>query len=160
MVAASDDTYIAKVLFVAWRETHNTFTQVSSETGIPGLIIYLCVIGSIFTALRRVWRESRGRKEFEQHYRLAYCLMLALLLFVIGGMFGSSAYHFFLPALAGISAAVDRCSRIERFRFEEARTQASHPGDARSPRQAYAGARSARSPGVSRVSLQSRERAT
>jgi O-antigen ligase len=125
-VAAADDQYTAKILFAAWRETHNTFTQVSSETGIPGLLLYLAVILSVFTALLRVWRQSRKRKDFELHFRLAYCLMLLLLIYVVGAMFGSSAYNFFLPTLAGLTAALARSWDLQTLAL------ASAP-DARAP---------------------------
>jgi O-antigen ligase len=114
-VAAADDSYIAKVLFVAWKETHNTFTQVSSETGIPGFLIYMAIILSVFAALVRVWRQSRKRKDLEPHFRIAYCLMLMLVVFLVGASFGSSAYNFFLPTLAGLAVALDRCTQQEKL---------------------------------------------
>ena len=107
-VAASEDEYTAKVLSAAWRETHNTFTQVSSETGIPGFLIYMAIIQSVAAAVFRVWRQTRMRKGFELHSHLAYSLMLMLLIFLVGAMFGSSAYNYFLPTLAGLSAALAR----------------------------------------------------
>jgi O-antigen ligase len=107
-VAAADDPYTAKVLFAAWKETHNSFTQVSSETGIPGFLLYIAIIFSVFAALVRVWRRSRKRKDLESYFRVAYCLMLMLVMYLVGASFGSSAYNFFLPTLAGLSAALAR----------------------------------------------------
>ncbi len=112
-VAAAEDEYTARTLFAAWRETHNTFTQVSSETGIPGFLIYMGIVASVFVAVLRVWRRSRDREHLQLHHRLAYCLMLMLVIFIVGAMFGSSAYSFFLPTLAGLAAALTRAYDTE-----------------------------------------------
>jgi O-antigen ligase len=112
-VAASEDPYTARVLFAAWKETHNTFTQVSSETGIPGLLLYLGAMGSCFYIAIRVFRDTKHRPGMELHRKLAYCLLVACINYAVGGMFGSSAYNFFLPTLAGLCAALYRCYRID-----------------------------------------------
>ena len=112
-VAASEDPYTARVLFAAWHETHNTFTQVSSETGIPGFLLYLGTMGSCFYIAIRVYRDTKRRLGMELHRKLAYCLLVACINYAVGGMFGSSAYNFFLPTLAGLSAALYRCYRVD-----------------------------------------------
>ena len=43
-----------------WRVTHNTYTQVSSEMGIPGLIVYLAAIFCAYLDLLWVRRHSRS----------------------------------------------------------------------------------------------------
>jgi O-antigen ligase len=112
-VAASEDPYTARVLFAAWHETHNTFTQVSSETGIPGFLLYLGTMASCFYIAIRVYRDTKHRPGMELHRKLAYCLLVACINYAVGAMFGSSAYNFFLPTLAGLCAALYRCYRID-----------------------------------------------
>ena len=41
-----------------WHETHNGYTQISSECGIPAIIIYLWAVGTAFKRLRRVSRAD------------------------------------------------------------------------------------------------------
>ena len=114
-VAAADDPYTARILFAAWKETHNSFTQVSSESGIPGFLLYMAIIFSVFAALVRVWRRSRKRKDLKPYFHVAYCLMLMLVIYLVGASFGSSAYNFFLPTLAGLAVALDRCTQQDKL---------------------------------------------
>src|SRR5438477_222273 len=39
---------------VRWGAAHNTFVQIGAELGIPGLLFFIALIGSVFAALRRV----------------------------------------------------------------------------------------------------------
>ena len=111
-VAAGDDAD-ARAKRLGWRETHNTFTQVSSEAGIPALIFYG---GVVVFCIRRMWsiyRYTRTRPEMKQASDVAYCLLLNVLIFIVGGSFGSAAYTFSFPVLAAIVTAFDLAVRQE-----------------------------------------------
>ena len=45
--------------FNAWHETHNTFTQVSCEDGLPGLIFYCLALLYCYTSVRSVEKLAR-----------------------------------------------------------------------------------------------------
>lgn len=84
-----------------WADTHNAYTQISSEAGIPALILFLSVI---FFSFRSLWRahwmaRARSRKDVEE---IAFCLLTGLTIFVINGVFTSNAYDYYLPMLVAI----------------------------------------------------------
>jgi O-antigen ligase len=91
----------------AWRQTHNTFTQVSSEAGLPALLIYLAALAFCFSAARRARRYAKAHPELRSLGDMAFCLQLSLLAFVITGTFASNAYQFYFPLVAGLCAALE-----------------------------------------------------
>ncbi len=92
----------------AWHQTHNTYTQISCEDGLPALIFYSAAIFFCFQAMRIVRKGAAARPELRPYGDVAFCLRLSLIAFVITGIFASNAYYFFFPMLAGLSAALER----------------------------------------------------
>ena len=92
-----------------WQQTHNTYTQVSSETGIPGLMIYLGLMFAIFRATRfpPQWTKMAD-PEIQFLNNVAFSLRLALISFCGGAMFGSLAYGMQLPLLAALAETLRR----------------------------------------------------
>jgi O-antigen ligase len=111
-----------------WRVTHNSYTEVSSEAGIPALVFYL---GALFWSLKTCY-SLQGRPEKGEIARIAYWLLLSLVGFVVTAFFANLAYAYYLPTLAGLSAALYRCAK------DEAGDGAARPGRARRPRRAVA----------------------
>ena len=91
----------------AWHQTHNTYTQISCEDGLPALVFYCAAIFYCFQAIRIVRKGAAARPELRPYGDFAFCLRLSLIAFVITGIFASNAYYFFFPMLAGLSAALD-----------------------------------------------------
>jgi hypothetical protein len=96
-----------------WHETHNTFTQVSSECGIPGFILFLLGILSTFRLVNATYRQARLRPECKDIAVAAFCIMLAMASFVTAITFLSFAYLFYLPSLAGLAIALERTAAAE-----------------------------------------------
>jgi len=98
-----------------WQQTHNTFTQVSSETGLPGLLIFLGLVFTIFRATRtpKEWADSPD-PEIRLLSNVGYCLRLALISFCGGGLFGSLAYGMQLPILGGLAETLRRTLESRR----------------------------------------------
>jgi O-antigen ligase len=90
----------------SWHDTHNTFTQVSSEAGIPALFFYCAVL---LYAIRVPLRITRHGPQELRSFTTAH--MLALVIYVIASTFGNHAYTTYLPALAGLSAAMNDLAR-------------------------------------------------
>jgi len=96
-----------------WHETHNTYTQVSSECGIPALILFLCGIISTFLLTNATYRQARRRPECKDIAVAAFCIMLAMVSFLTAILFLSFAYLFYLPALAGLAISLARTAKAE-----------------------------------------------
>lgn len=88
-----------------WHQTHNTWTQISSECGIPGLVLFaIPVLGSL-GLVYQVFRQARRRKHKELE-ALGMCFMMALLMYYTAATFLSIAYQFRFPALLGLATAL------------------------------------------------------
>jgi O-antigen ligase len=95
----------------SWHETHNSFTQVSSEIGIPALLFFLAAIIATYRMLDSVYRTARRMrptKETQQITATAFCLLISLIGFCTASFFLSLAYRFYLPALTGLAIALYR----------------------------------------------------
>jgi O-antigen ligase len=87
-----------------WEVSHNSYTQVSSELGLPGILLLIAIY---VTAFRQVWRidrtaKRRGREDVRQ---TSFVLLLALTVLCIHFCFDSMAYVFYMPLLMGVVAA-------------------------------------------------------
>ncbi len=98
----------------AWRVTHNTYTQVSSEMGIPGLAIYLAFLYQCFAPLNGIIRTRAVTKEWQELNRLAKSLRVTFAIMVTVAMFGSFAYDANIPILAGLSCALALIAQRQR----------------------------------------------
>jgi len=90
-----------------WLGTHNTYTQISSECGIPALFFYVAVIGLCFRSNLRLYRRTRDRPADRELAGLSRCLLAGILVFAISAFFFHMAYSAYLPALAGSSVALE-----------------------------------------------------
>ena len=91
---------------------HNSFLQVSSECGIPGLLLFTAAIVATFRMLNATNREAR-RKGFLDISNATFCVMLALIGFTIAAAFLSLAYSFYFPALAGLAGGMSVAAKQE-----------------------------------------------
>jgi O-antigen ligase len=91
-----------------WHETHNSYTQVSSECGIPAIVFYLAAIAMTFGVFRR------GRKSANADIRsVSTLLALMLVSFCTCMFFLSQAYGFGFPVMGGIAVSIDRMLKRE-----------------------------------------------
>jgi O-antigen ligase len=97
---------------VRWGAAHNMFVQIGAELGLPGLLLFIGLIGSLFAALRRVARSAaRAGPAGSDVSRLAQSLMTALVGFVVGSFFLSLAYADMLYTLAALAMALAKVAR-------------------------------------------------
>jgi len=98
----------------SWHETHNTFTQVSSEIGIPALFFFLAAIIATYRMLDGVYQTARKKPPTRQTQQIgatAFCLLISLIGFCSASFFLSLAYRFYLPALTGLAIALYRAAQ-------------------------------------------------
>jgi O-antigen ligase len=85
----------------SWKETHNNYTQLSSEGGIPALILFLIIVWRAFANLRET-RRVGGKGSEEVLW--ASALKASLLGFMVGSFFASVAYLLFPYFLLGYAS--------------------------------------------------------
>lgn len=100
------------------RDTHSTVLNLLAETGIPGLILFLCLVLSVVIGAERTRRECKRRAP-----ALAmplFFLEMGLLAFFAAGTFGSFGYLAFLYVhlmLLWVTAEVTRRELASRGNF-------------------------------------------
>jgi putative inorganic carbon (hco3(-)) transporter len=100
-------------LSVVWHVTHNAFTQMSSEGGLPALILYVLILWHGFTNVRTTKRLASRRTEASV---LAGVLQASLVGYVVGSVFASVGFQFFPYILVAYTTSL----------FSIAKNNASH----------------------------------
>jgi len=95
-----------------WQETHNAYTQISSELGIPAAFCYIAGILSGLFMLNRTMAKAR-RDKVPIIVTSAFCCMLSIVMIATAMAFLSLGYRFYMPALTGMAIALDRILRLE-----------------------------------------------
>ena len=110
---ASGDDAASLGMRAPWRETHNTYTQVSSETGLPAFALYMGALAYCFSLMTRLKRASKNQPRFQLLFKMATCMHLSLLSFAVTSFFSSVAWSHYLPSLLGLTVALYQAGRYE-----------------------------------------------
>lgn len=99
----------------AWRHTHNMYTQVSSETGIPGLALFLAILVSVYRSLTRVRKRAAAGRQAQHHlvYDAALYLQVALVIVLVNGLFLNIALGGPIYILSGLAISLEGAVRRE-----------------------------------------------
>jgi O-antigen ligase len=96
----------------SWHSTHNVFTQVSSEYGLPGMILFVASLVGTFRILDESLREAR-RRSLQQVAFGVFCLMSSFIAFTTAAAFLNLAYAFYFPAFTGLAVTVYSAVRLD-----------------------------------------------
>jgi O-antigen ligase len=113
---------------VASLGTHNSYTEMGSESGIPALI---CFAGVVILSVRsnyRIYKRSLGPEGVESINQLSFCLLLSCLAFAVNAVFHHSAYGLLVPFLGGLSISVHLAAEPILKQREYASRPAGRPG--------------------------------
>ena len=112
-----------------WHETHNSFTQISSECGIPALIFFVCALVSGFRLALKTYKAARQNPINRDIAATAFCLMLGMVGFMSAVTFANFGYRFYEPALCGLCIIVYTAAQHEMAarKFKAAATPAPAP---------------------------------
>lgn len=80
----------------AWLGAHNTFAEISSEAGIPALVLFVALL---WTAIKRMYALGRKTIGSQQGFELtlmARATLVSLLSFIFGAFFAHIGYEYFL----------------------------------------------------------------
>jgi O-antigen ligase len=92
-----------------WKETHNSYTQISSETGVLGLILYTAMLVMTILTQIKVMRLARSAPEnsaLAECGVVGYSLFVSTLVTLVTGNFSSVAYQIYFPLLGAFSIAL------------------------------------------------------
>jgi O-antigen ligase len=92
-----------------WLVSHNSYTQVSSETGIPGFLIFVAMLGIAVRDTQKVLSAARSpRPPPPLLVDCAGCINLATITIGFGAFFLSIAYEPMIYILIGLSIIADQ----------------------------------------------------
>jgi hypothetical protein len=95
-------------------ETHNAYTQVSSELGILALVVYLLLLTSPIRRLGAIEREMYRNKDYSWIYYLSIGLQVSIIAYMISSFFGSFAYNWFVYYPIAYAVALRRIYLIQQ----------------------------------------------
>jgi O-antigen ligase len=92
-----------EILSGSWHVSHNTFTELSSEGGLPALALFLLILSRGFRNVRKIKRSSRGQRSLGV---FAGGLYASLAGYGTGAIFSSTGYQFFPYLLVAYTTAL------------------------------------------------------
>jgi O-antigen ligase len=111
-----------------WQVTHNSFTEISAEGGLPALVLYVWILWSGFRNLRAIQRFAQGRRTL---IVLASGLNASLAAYCVGSCFASTAFEFSPYLLVGYTTALLWIARTSSVpsRVSKSLRRAALPGN-------------------------------
>ncbi len=96
-----------------WRGTHNTYMQISSEAGIPALLLYGACMWICWKELIRIEKTAKGsgHPRAKEIGMSAFSLRALLFTDAVAFLFAHLAYAPFFPTLAGLIFAFSRIAK-------------------------------------------------
>jgi len=120
MFPVADDDYARSIGLRKgqWLGTHNSYTQVSSELGIPAFICYFATIVLAIKGPYSVYKRTRGDPRLADMGNMALGLHYCMIIYAVTVMFDYIAYSAMLPVFAGLAAALLRTADAEIQRVQ------------------------------------------
>lgn len=100
-------------------QSHNAYTQVSTELGILGLAAYLVFIISPFRKLGAIERTRFAKGELDWFYYFAIGLQASIVGYMVSSFFASVAYNWFIYYLIAYAVAFRRIYGVENGLTED-----------------------------------------
>jgi len=113
-VVAQNDLAVARGEHMGyWHVTHNAYTQIASESGVPGFVLFLLALVFSFRAISRTGLDHRGSNSptAREMHMLVIALRLSLVAYLSCCFFASLAYEPVLSALCGLAVSLELCGR-------------------------------------------------
>jgi O-antigen ligase len=87
--------------------THNSYTQVASEMGIPAGFIYILFLVTAFKRLTKTQQATVGSRKEQRWYYVAVGLQAGLGAYMVSSFFASVSYVWYVYYLVGYAIALD-----------------------------------------------------
>jgi hypothetical protein len=98
--------------------THNSYTQIGCECGIPALLVYLSILWISVRRTYRVFRESTAKPGLEEFPAAALCMISTLTGLSAALFFFHDAYTPMVPILTGLMVGIGQAFQHERALLE------------------------------------------
>ena len=90
----------------SWLGTHNSYTQVAAECGLPAFFCYMAVIVFCFRANFRIVRATRKNPIYADLYAMSVCTLVSMTIYAVCTFFDHIAYSAQLAILGGYTLSL------------------------------------------------------
>ena len=104
-------------------QSHNAFTQVSSELGLLGLAAYLIFMISPYRKLGAIERSLFKQNDLGWFYYLSIGLQASIIAYMVSTFFNSVAYNWYIYYLIAYAVAFRRIYQMENGLHEEVQAE-------------------------------------
>lgn len=104
-------------------QSHNAYTQVSSELGLLGLAAYLIFMISPFRKLGAIERTLFKQRDFSWFYYLAIGFQASIVAYMVSTFFNSVAYNWYIYYMIAYAVAFRRIFQLENGLHEEVQAE-------------------------------------
>lgn len=98
----------------AWIGAHNTFAEISSEAGVPAFALFVSLLWTAISSMKRADKKASGSLATPQAFELrlmARATMVSLLSLIFGALFAHIGYEYFLYYPVAIAVGVQHISQ-------------------------------------------------
>jgi O-antigen ligase len=120
MFPVADDAYMKDLGYRKgnWAGTHNSYTQVSSELGIPALLFFVSAVWMALKGTYSLYQKTRGDPRLEDMGNAALGFHYCLIIYAVTIVFDYIAYTSMLPVFGGMVASLVRTADVEIQRIQ------------------------------------------
>ncbi len=86
--------------------THNSYTQMSSENGFPGLLFYAAALILSIRLMIRLYKATWNRPDLKDITAISYSMWVSIAAFALSSAFHHLAYAGYAPTLCGSAIAI------------------------------------------------------
>jgi len=110
----------------AWMGTHNTFTKISSEAGLPALALYLMLLVAILRSMYQIRRTALASPAGSELGLMSSATFVSVLSFVFGECVAHLAYDYYFFYIVAIAVGL-RCIAAAKASVSDRGTEHSGP---------------------------------
>ena len=110
-----------------WRQTHNMYTQISSECGLPGFALYFGTVFVLFWKFRSLRKMCGNDPRLDEVRKMLLIYSTSFVSVLVTGTFSSVGYQLLLPSMIGIATVLHRAGLQEVMRIRGTAPAAGAP---------------------------------
>jgi O-antigen ligase len=97
----------------SWLHVHNVYLEFGTDLGIPGLVLFLMLLGASLKDARLVRRRTAERADAAVLFQVAQAAEAGLLAFAVAAFFHPVAYDVYFYLVAGLAVAARTVHELE-----------------------------------------------
>ena len=94
--------------------THNAYTQVSSEMGIPALVLYIMLMVYPLRRLREIEAQTENLPDKRRLHYWSIGIQASIVAYMVSSFFGAVAYQWYIYYLVGYAVALRRIYYLDQ----------------------------------------------